>query len=200
VEITARPAPAAETGAPGTSWRGSWTPSRPRDAQLLRGLPASQRLLLTTDGTLTAALATLLDEPIAVWRLGDELVTLEHDDDALALAAARRVLVRTVLLYGAGSRTPLLFGCSRIALGRLPGEVRRALLRTDAPIGLVLREHRIETFRSPLQVGIVPATADAAALLGDGLMCRRTYAIASAGAPLMVVDEQFPARGFGAQG
>ena len=106
------------------------------------------------------------------------------------------MLVRRVLLYGSRSRSPLLHACSRIALGRLSSDTRRALLTTDEPIGLVLRDRRIETLRAPLLVGILPPTDDAAALLGDELMCRRTYAIESGGEPLMVVDEQFPAAGF----
>jgi len=180
--------------ASGAQWRGSWTPSHPDHRNLMRDLPTPARMLLTTDGTVTAALAALVDEPIAVWRLGQQLVTLEHDDAELNLGASHRVLVRRVLLYGAHSYTPLLFGCSRIALGRLPSDARRALLGSEEAIGLVLRERRIEMFRAPLRVGIGPAIAGAAALLGDGLTCRRRYAIESAGAPLMIVDEQFPAR------
>jgi chorismate-pyruvate lyase len=60
----------------------------------------------------------------------------------------------------------------------------------------VLRTHHIETFRSPLSIGVKPATGDTIALLGTGLMCRRTYAIESGRLPLMVVDEQFRADGF----
>jgi chorismate-pyruvate lyase len=180
----------------GAHWRGSWTPSLTADRDALRSLPLAQRMLLTTDATVTAALAALTAEPIGVWRLGQELVTIEHDDDELGLAAGRGILERRVVLYGSQSRWPLLHATSRIALGRLSSDARRALLTTNTAIGLVLRERRIETFRAPLLVGVLPATDDAAALLGDGLMCRRRYAIESGGAPLMVVDEQFPAAGF----
>jgi chorismate-pyruvate lyase len=187
--------PFADTDA-GSHWSGSWTPSKHADRELVARLPAPQRMLLTTDGTVTTALGTLAGEPVGVWRLGQELETLEHDDDELALPAGRKALVRRVVLYGADSRSPLLFGNSRIALGRLSSDARRALLTTDAAIGVVLRERRVETFRAPLSVGVMPASADAATMLGDGLMCRRTYAIQSGGVPLMVVDEQFPAAGF----
>ncbi|MGI9099331.1 MAG: hypothetical protein ACR2H2_12740 [Solirubrobacteraceae bacterium] len=63
-------------------------------------------------------------------------------------------------------------------------------------IGLILRSHRIETFRTPLSIGVQPASGVAAAALGAGLMCRRRYTIEAGGLPIMVVHEQFPAAGF----
>lgn len=180
----------------GVEWQHSWTPSQLHASELVQRLPVLQRLLLTTDGTVTTALGTVMAEPVGVWLLDHQLHTLAHDDYELELEAGCDTLLRRVLLYGRRSGTPLLFGCSRIALERLPHAALRALLDGDIPIGLVLRTHRIETFRAPLSIGVKPASGDAAALLGTGLMCRRKYAIGSGGLPLMVADEQFRAAGF----
>lgn len=187
---------ASDLVAEGAEWQHSWMPPRPHEAALVHRLPALQRLLLTTDGTVTTALGTIMNEPIGVWLLDQKTRTLEHDDDALRLRSGRDALIRSVLLYGSHSGTPLLFGSSRIALSRLPTAARHALLNGDVPIGLVLRRHRIETFRAPLSIGVRPATGEAAQLLGTGLMCRRMYTIRAHGLPIMVVHEQFPAAGF----
>jgi chorismate-pyruvate lyase len=184
----------------GVEWQHAWSPSRPHEAELVRRLPALQRVLLTTDGTVTTALGTAMDEPIGVWLLNQEVRTLENDDAELRLGAGHEALIRAVLLHGARSGTPLLFGCSRIALDRLPRGARQALLTGDVPISLMLRSHRIETFRAPLSIGVRPASGMVAAALGPGLMCQRTYTIEAHRLPIMVVHEQFPAAGFAETG
>jgi chorismate-pyruvate lyase len=184
----------------GLLWHGSWLPHAASDVARVARLQAPQRMLLTTDGTVTTALAALAGEPVGVRVLAQDLVSLHADDAQLALWAGGRILDRRVLVHGAGSGAPLLYGASRIVVHRLPREARDALADGSEPIGLVLAAHEIETFRVPLGVGLAPATDDAAAHLGPGLMCRRTYAIRARGKTVMVVDEQFPAAGFGAHG
>ena len=182
----------------GAEWHGSWAPRDPDGIAAAAALPALHRLLLTTDGTVTPALATIAGEPVAVDTLGQRTVALAADDEDLELWAGGIVLERRVLLRGASSGTPLLYGASRIVTHRLPRPARDALLAGETAIGLVVREHEIETFRAPLTVGIGPASDDAAVYLGAGLVCRRTYAIRAQGRPLMIVHEELPAHGFGA--
>jgi len=188
-----RPAPAHAL------WHGSWAPPEAEDGARIARLPALQRMLLTTDGTVTTALAMIAGEPVGVRMVSQEVVALAEDDGELALWAGANVLHRRVLLHGAESGTPLLYGASRIVAHRLPRPAREALVAGGVAIGLVLREHEIETFRAPLSVGVMPASDAAAAHLGPGLMCTRTYAICSQGRPLMIVHEEFPAAGFGAR-
>ena len=104
----------------------------------------------TTDGTVTTALATLVDEPVGVRILDQRATVLACDDDELDLDAGESVLERRVLLHGARSGAPLLYGASRIVMSRLPRGAREALRRGDVAIGAVLRAHRLETFRVPL--------------------------------------------------
>ena len=177
-------------------WHGSWSPRSEEQAASVARLPMAQRLLLTTDGTVTPALATVVDEPVAVRILDQRAAALAHDDDELGSAAGENVLERRVLLHGARSGAPLLYGASRIVLNRLPFGAREALRSGDGAIGIVLRAHRLETFRVPLCVGMRSACADAVAHLGSGVMCRRRYAINAGGQALMIIDEQFPAGGF----
>jgi chorismate-pyruvate lyase len=177
-------------------WQDTWSPTRDDEAARVAQLPALQRLLLTTDGTMTTALAMLAGEPIGVRLLYQDTTVLAQDDDELSLCAGGEVLERRVLLHGAESGIPLLLGASRIVARRLPRAARAALIGGDVPIGLVLRTHEIETFRAPLSLGVKPASEEAARHLGAAPMCWRRYLIKTANRPLMSVDEQFPAAGF----
>jgi chorismate-pyruvate lyase len=179
-------------------WHGTWTPRDADGAAAVAELPPLSRLLLTTDGTVTTALATIADEPVAVRLLGQQMVAIDGDDAELALWAGANVLDRRVVLHGAASARPLLYGATRIVPHRLPREARDMLLGGDVAIGLVLRALELETFRIPLSIGIKPASDAAAAQLGTGPMCVRRYAITRAGRPVMIVREEFPADGFGA--
>jgi chorismate-pyruvate lyase len=183
----------------GVEWHGTWSPRCQDDAVRVAELPPVQRLLLTTDGTMTTALATLLQEPIGVRTLAQDRAVLADADDELALWKGDPVLERRVLLHGARSGTPLLFAVSRIAASRLPQAARAALTGGDVPIGIVLRAHEIETFRVPVSIGVKPATHEAACHLGRALMCSRRYLVKAGGRPLMSIDEQFPAAGFAAR-
>lgn len=187
--------PAAQLG---VHWHGSWAPRDADAIAAVAALPALQRLLLTTDGTLTTALETIAGEPVGIRDVAQDIVAIPADDHDLALWAGGKVLDRRVLLHGSASGTPLVYGASRIVTHRLPRPARDELLAGGAAIGLVLRAHEIETFRVPLRLGIGPASDAAAAHLGRGPMCHRSYAIRADGRPLMIVREEFPATGLGA--
>ena len=131
--------------------------------------------------------------------LDQRLAPLAQDDDELTLDAGESVLERRTLLYTAQSQEPLLYGASKIVPQRLPRDVRDSLIAGRSAIGVVLRAQQLETFRVPLRVGMLAAADGAVAHFGSGLLCRRRYAIRSGGQALMIIDEQFPAAGFGAR-
>ncbi len=164
----------------------------PRDDSWLDDVAPLQRFLLATDGTVTPALAAYLGEPVGVRVVGQEQVVLTEPDDDLALPPGRPILERRVVLHGTESGTVALYADSRAAVERLSPAVRADLLSGDLPIGLVLRRHRIETFREALGAGRRPARGEAASHLGRCDVCWRTYAIISGGRPLIVVHEEFP--------
>jgi chorismate-pyruvate lyase len=182
----------------GVEWQDTWSPTRELEAARVAQLPALQRLLLTTDGTMTTALSMLVGEPIGVRLLHQHTIVLAQDDDELSLSAGDEVLERRALLHGAESGIPLLLGVSRIVANRLPPAARAALIGGDVAIGIVLRTHEVETFRAPLGIGVKPASDEAARHLGAAPMCWRRYLIKAGKRPLMSVYEQFPAAGFGA--
>jgi chorismate-pyruvate lyase len=71
----------------GVVWQDAWSPPCEDEAERVAELPALRRLLLTTDGTMTTALAILVGEPIGVRLLSQHTAVLAQDDDELSLCA-----------------------------------------------------------------------------------------------------------------
>jgi chorismate-pyruvate lyase len=153
-----------------------------------------QRLLLDTDGTVTQLLATCMGEGIRAVMLGQHLRPAGDERHALGLGRRRRILDRRVLLRGTVTGRNYLCGESVIALDHLAPAMGRSLLHTDTPIGLLLREHRTETFREILHRGTVPAR-DLAAHFGTSeasVLLERTYRVWIDRRPAMLITEKFP--------
>jgi chorismate-pyruvate lyase len=153
-----------------------------------------QRLLLGTDGTVTQLLAGCVGEGIRAVILSQHLRPAGAERHALGLGRRRRILDRRVLLRGTVTGRDYVCGESLIALDRLAPAMSRRLLRTDAPIGLLLREHRTETFREILHCGMVPAR-DLGAHFGTSEatpLVARTYRVWIDRRPAMLITEKFP--------
>jgi chorismate-pyruvate lyase len=169
------------------------SPAFERSVHPLRRTPI-QRILLVTDGTVTEILEAYAGESMRLIKLYEELVTLEADLAGLELAAGQPVLRRKILLQGKMSLTNFLYADSYVALDRLDDWMRRGLLESHKPIGFLMQEHRLETFRE-----IVGCGRELADGLGpyfnvdeaDGMIWR-TYKVISNRKPIMLITEKFP--------
>lgn len=157
-----------------------------------------QRVLLGTDGTVTHILEAYTDEPIEVLKLRHDLDVPGPGDEALEAGPGTPVLRRHVVLRGRRSRQPLLYAEAVVVPGRLDPPVVDGLVGTDKPIGSLLAENRMETFREILAVDCEPAGACAGHLGVDPTadLIFRTYRIVFRGRPVMLITEKFPARSF----
>ena len=158
-----------------------------------------QRILLTTDGTVTHILEAYSGEAIEVVKLFQS-----HDEarppevSALGLAERERVLRRTILLRGRESGTTYLHADSVILPDRLQAGVRVGLIMTNKPIGRLLRENRTETFREIVAVWQEAAGGRAdhfGVAATDAMMCR-TYRVFSRQRVIMAITERFPLTAF----
>jgi chorismate-pyruvate lyase len=140
------------------------------------------RMLLNTDGSVTALLEASFRDP----------VTVETSSNTVDEGRLRR----TAVLRLASDGRPLLRAVSEVALDRLPVPARRALVAGEQPIGIVLREARLETRRELGPCNADTATAEDAAELGvlpGTPVFQRTYRIVSRAQPLATITERFPA-------
>ena len=160
------------------------------------GLDPFARVLATTDGTVTELLEAWAGEPVAIGELAqrrEELLTPVVDLD---VAAGVTVLKRRVVLCGERTRRPLLYAESLIALDRVPLFIADGLLIRRTPIGRILRESRLETYRELLQLGVETcgALASSLALEPHDIVVSRTYRIIAGSQPIMLINEKFPGR------
>jgi chorismate-pyruvate lyase len=161
-------------------------------------------ILLITDGTITPILEACTGEPMQAVRLSQAVGPCGRSDPQLELGRRRPVLRRTVLLRGSRSGIDYLHAQSVIALDRVSARLRDELLVTDRPIGRVLRDHRVETFKEILVSGHEPAGPSAVHFAVDPMQAlpSRTFRLLCANDPIMRITERFSPHVFarGAEG
>lgn len=174
------------------------TASRVSDSPGLRSLSPLQRILVTTDGTVTNILEAYAGEPVQVLKLSQVPGRVGRGGAALEIGGDTLVLRRRVLLQGSRTGTTFLYAESEIVLDRLHPAVRRELVETAKPIGALLGEHRVESFREILAVGQEVAGPHGRYLgVSPGaLLVSRSYRVWCDRRPVMVITEKFPSSSF----
>lgn len=158
-----------------------------------------QRILLGTDGTVTHLLSAYADEAIEIVKLQQVLDAAEEDDAPLELSGNEMLLRRRVLLRGKRSKQNLLYAEAVVVLERVAPAFAEALVDTDKPIGVLLGENRMETFREILVIDREAAgsCADHFGIDPSDELIMRTYRIVVQGQPVLLITEKFPADSFG---
>ena len=157
-----------------------------------------QRILLVSDGTVTRLLEAYAGEPIRAVTLGQTVERSSGRLPELELDGNDEVMRREVLLQGARTGTTLLHAVSWIVPDRLPPSMLQGLREGTKPIGLLLVESRMETFREILGSLRMPAGLHGGHLGIDAAadVMARTYRILSGGRPILLITERFPAESF----
>jgi chorismate-pyruvate lyase len=154
------------------------------------------RVLATTDGTVTEILEAWAGDHVSVGWVSQRRADLDRPVDALGAGSGTTVLRRDVLLIGTRTGRALLYAESLIAIDRLPTVVRDGLIAGTRPIGRLLRESRLETFREIRCLRREPAGQVARDFDArpDDPFVMRSYTIVAGGLPLMLIAEKFPGR------
>ena len=161
-------------------------------------LSTFQRILLTTDGTLTHILEAYLYEQIQVVKLSEKLTALTQDVKAMNLVKGTEVIARKILLRGRISRRNFLYAESILVPERLDKQFRDELLETKIPIGKIWFEHRVETFKEIIDSGKESGNVLSSyfGLEPESKFFFRTYCVYSNRQPTMIITEKFPASFF----
>jgi len=156
-------------------------------------LSTLQKILLTTDGTVTQLLEIYTGEKIRLEKLDHALVL--GGPPSLGVPATEPVLSRRILLRGAA--LPYMYAHSWLVPSRMPHGMQEKMLETDTPIGQLWKAMRLETFREIIDCRR-ERDSEIAALFGvDSELLSRTYLIHSGGLPMGLVVEKFPVTQFG---
>ena len=161
-------------------------------------LSTFQRILLTTDGTLTDILEAYLFEQIRVAKLSEAFVVTTADVPLLEMGQGTEVIDRRILLQGRISHRNFIYAESIIVPDRLDELFRNELLKTRMPIGKIWLEHKVETFKEIVRSGREPAGELATYFdiaPGDYLLFR-SYRVISNRKATMLITEKFPERYF----
>jgi chorismate-pyruvate lyase len=159
-----------------------------------RKLSSFQRILLTTDGTVTEILEAQLWEAIHIVKLYQDTIDTRTAVPFLDISPDTRIMVRKVLLRGKYSHKNYIYAESILVPDRLPDNIRESLLETQKPIGQLIMQNRMETFRE-----ILTCRHEEAGELGqyfdipsDAMLVSRTYRVFASLQPIMLITEKFP--------
>ena len=157
-----------------------------------------QRILLVTDGTVTHIVEAYAGEPIQIVKLEQSVGSWASESPDIHPTDDEPVIRRRVLLRGSRTQTNYVYAESVILSGRLHPAVREALMFKEEPIGRILTEGRVETFREVVRSGRQPAGA-----LGEYFgvdasepLIFRSYTVTAGERPIMLITEKFPASSF----
>lgn len=161
----------------------------------LRALTPFQRALLVIDGTVTRFIETYTLEPTETIRIDQVRLYASEDDQWLDIKAGAETGFRRVFIRGRHSGVLYVYAIASVALERIPTDVRRRLEVQGESLGKVLNEKKLETRREVLWYGKekVLDLPDPVNRLCDGSFYSRTYRIFHKGAPIVLINEKFPA-------
>lgn len=157
-------------------------------------LSTFQRILLTTDGTVTDILESYLFEQIRVIKLSEKLVSLDRELPSMDLKSGTEVILRKVLLQGKISRKNVIYAESIVVPDNMEEKFRRALLETKVPIGKIWFEQKVETFKEILdsKKELAGELANYFNVEPSDEMLSRTYRVVTNNKPVMTITEKFP--------
>lgn len=159
-----------------------------------RQLSTFQRIMLTTDGTLTEILEAYLFEKMQVIKLFQEMIPLKHDIATLDLKEGEKVVERKILLQGKVSRKNFVYAQSIISPGRFDKKIQEQLEKSKKPVGQLWLENKIETFREILDSGKEQAgeLSEYFQINKEDPVLYRTYRVFSNRKPIIMITEKFP--------
>jgi chorismate-pyruvate lyase len=156
----------------------------------LGNLSSAQKILLTTDGSVTTIL-DVLKGYAEIETLIQEFILADKDmADDLGISPDEDVNYRVVIIK---TSEPLIHATSFIPIKRLDKEFKEDLIQADIPIGRILKKHKIESRREIKSVEVNKASPELVNIFHtDSPMLTRTYNIIHKGEVLIRIKETFP--------
>lgn len=154
------------------------------------------RILLTTDGSVTAIIEAVTQSQVTVETVVQEIVRASKDvAERLEIEEGEEVNHRIVYLKSRG----LIYAkaISYTPIRRLTNSFKEDLMRADIPIGKIMKRHKIEA-RREIRWGKVVRDEELAREMGvtKPLFIARNYVIIHRGEVLIDITEFFPMERF----
>lgn len=151
----------------------------------------TQKILLTTDGSITAILDVLYGK-ITLTTLDQHFETADKSHAKLVnVSEGEQINYREVIMHKDGR--PLIYAISHIPLSRCDENICADLVRADIPIGRILKNYNIESRREINNIFIEKPNETLKELFKtDEDMLARDYVIINNDEILMWIKEVFP--------
>lgn len=151
----------------------------------------TQKILLTTDGSITAILDVLYGK-ITLDTLDQHFEDADRNHAELVnVSEGEEINFREVIMHKDGD--PLIYAISHIPLSRCSKDVCADLIRADIPIGRILKNYHIESRREINNIFIEKPNDTLKKLFKtDEDMLARDYVIINNDEILMWIKEVFP--------
>ena len=151
----------------------------------------TQKILLTTDGSITAILDVLYGK-ISLFTIDQHFGIADESHAKLVnVNAGDEINFREVIMHK-GSQ-PLIYAISHVPLGRCSEDICSDLLRADIPIGRILKNYKIESRREVNNIFIEKPDEKLQELFKtDEDFLARDYVIINNEEILMWIKEMFP--------
>ena len=163
-------------------------------------LSTLQKILLSTDGSVTSLLEAIEGEEVTITTLSQEIVPADPDTaDRLEIRTGSEINHRVVELRNGRTGEILIFAVSDTPIERLEPGFKSDLMQADIPIGRILKKHSIESRREISDIGIRASDEAMSRIFGipfkDPLLFRK-YRIIRQGKPFISIEELFPGSSF----
>lgn len=155
----------------------------------------TQKILLTTDGSITAILDVLFGK-ITLTTLDQHFEDADLDHAQLVnVNEGEEINFREVIMHK--DKLPLIYAISHIPLSRCSSDICTDLIRADIPIGRILKNYNIESRREIKKIYIEKINDKMNKIFKttDDLLARE-YVIINNGEILMWIKEVFPISSF----
>lgn len=152
-----------------------------------------QKILLTTDGSITRIFEALTGEEVSVETEEQKVIPASDEIVKLAnISAGEDVNYRVVNLKN--SNGVLVHATSYAPMKRIPDEFKDKITKADTPIGKIMSELKIEARREIVSCSVVKADKRLAELFGvaeDSNLLQRNYNIIHKNEILLNITEIF---------
>jgi len=154
-------------------------------------LSSAQKILLTTDGSVTSILDVLKGH-VDINTLKQEFIPANEEiSSILKINQGDSVNYRVVIIKT--EKEPLIYAVSLVPINRLNDEFKEDLIRADIPIGRILKKHNIESRREIKSIFIEKPDNELKEIFDtDSPFLCRTYNIIHHGEILIHLKEMFP--------
>jgi len=165
----------------------------PLDRIEWHALDPLQRVLLVTDGTVTAILEAAFLESIQVVKLTQEVVKATRSHALLQPSPEETIVERRVLLRGVATGRNYVYAESLIAVSRMGPAFCRLLFDSDTPLGQLWLDQKQETYKEIVEMRREAGGSGAEYFeAGGSEILIRKYRVYSGGVPVMIISEHFP--------